>query len=247
MSVRQSSRNKALVSVVARMSVGEIQGSSPKEFFMGRRGDGVPIILEETRELCGKFPLYQVIDESEVLLMIPAVSQEFNSASSIISVRSIGNPIGGVNLLFIYPNKTWVQATTDDKGEAEVHLHTTDLPMEVFVAAPKYAAQMESSWIPSQWSLAFNLDYLFNGGSEIFTESTGHLRGLNGRINSIRDIHDRIYLYASNVAINDGKRQSVHFFLGEKLRLTDANRKELWVSIIKIIGWSALIEYSDIG
>ena len=62
----------------------------------------------------------------------------------------------------------------------------------------------------------------------IFPEATGQVPGLEGRLNPIRDTHDRTYLYASNVA---GQRSTdsfatvnyvVHFLIGEELRLTDA-------------------------
>ncbi len=48
MAVRQSTRNEALASIFGRIPVGEIRGSGNRQFFMERRGDGVPIILSET-------------------------------------------------------------------------------------------------------------------------------------------------------------------------------------------------------
>ena len=79
--------------------------------------------------------------------------------------------------------------------------------------------------------------------SVIFPEATGHLPGLSGRLNPIRDTHDRTYLYASNIAINEGQQQPVTFVPGEDLRLTDADGRELIVRIVTIIGKPALIEY----
>ena len=71
-------------------------------------------------------------------------------------------------------------------------------------------------------------------------EATGCVPGLNGRLNPIRDTHDRTYLYASNIAINEGEQQPVHFIPGEDLRLTDAEGTELLVRIVDIVGRSAL-------
>ena len=84
---------------------------------------------------------------------------------------------------------------------------------------------------------------LQEGGSVIFSEATGCVPGLNGRLNPIRDTHDRTYLYASNIAINEGEQQPVHFIPGEDLRLTDAEGTELLVRIVDIVGRSALVEY----
>ena len=83
------------------------------------------------------------------------------------------------------------------------------------------------------------------GGSVIFAEATGTLPGLKGRLNPIRDPHDRTYLYASNIAIDEGKQQPVHFIPGEELKLTDVEGVTLRVRIVDIVGRSALVEYSD--
>ena len=41
---------------------------------MERRGDGVPIILDESRDLAGRYPEYTMIDDSELRLIIWAAS-----------------------------------------------------------------------------------------------------------------------------------------------------------------------------
>ena len=70
---------------------------------------------------------------------------------------------------------------------------------------------------------------------------------LAGRLNPIRDAHDRTYLYASNIAIDEGRQQPVHFVLGEELRLTDAEGREALVRVVDIVGRSALVEYRRVG
>ena len=246
MAARQATRNEALTSVLTRMPVEGIQGSADRQFFMERRGDGVPIILRETRELSGKQPVYCLIDNSEVLLTIPAAALEQSPARVVITVRSVGQPLPGSDVLALFPNKTWVRATTDENGEAEVDLYTTNLPMTVFAAAPGHRAHVEREWVPSQGSLAVELGPLPEGGSVIFSESTGYLPFVKGRLNPIRDNRDRTYLYASNIAIDQGKQQPVHFVLGEDLRLTDASGREAMVRISDVVGRSALLEYRPV-
>ena len=246
MAARQATRNEALTSVLTRMPVEGIQGSADRQFFMERRGDGVPIILRETRELSGKQPVYCLIDNSEVLLTIPAAALEQSPARVVITVRSVGQPLPGSDVLALFPNKIWVRATTDENGEAEVDLYTTNLPMTVFAAAPGHRAHVEREWVPSQGSLAVELGPLPEGGSVIFSESTGYLPFVKGRLNPIRDNRDRTYLYASNIAIDQGKQQPVHFVLGEDLRLTDASGREAMVRISDVVGRSALLEYRPV-
>ena len=243
MEARQATRNEALTSVLARMPVGGMSGSEDRQYIMERRGDGVPIILRETRELSGKQPEYRLIDNSEVLLTIPAAALEQSPALAVITVRSAGRPLAGSDVLALFPNKTWKRAATDENGEAELDLHTTHLPMIVFAAAPDHAAYVEREWVPSQGALAVELEPLREGGSVIFGESTGYLPVVQGRLNPIRDIHDRTYLYATNIAIDQGKQQPVHFALGEDLRLTDADGREAMVRIVDVVGRSALLEY----
>ncbi len=246
MEARQATRNEALTSVLRLMPVGGISGSEDRQYIMERRGDGVPIILRETRELCGKKPEYRLIDNSEVLLTIPAAALEQSPARAVISVWSAGRPLPGSDVLALFPNKTWEGATTDESGEAELDLHTTHLPMAVFVAAPGYGAFEEREWVPSQGALAVELEPLRGGGSVIFAEATGYLPVVQGRLNPIRDTHDRTYLYASNIAIDQGKQQPVHFALGEDLHLTDADGSEAIVRIVDVVGRSALLEYRPV-
>ena len=243
METRQATRNEALTSVFGRMPVRGVRGSEDRQYFMERRGDGVPIILSETRKLCGKPPEYRLIDESEVCLTIPAAAQEQSPARAVITVWSAGRPLPGAELLVLLPNKTWWREITDEDGEATVDLHTTHLPMTVFAAAAGYTAFIEREWIPSRGALAVELEALREGGSVIFSEATGGLPGLKGRLNPIRDTHNRTYLYASNIAINEGEPQPVNFVPGEDLRLTDADGSELMARIVDIVGRSALVEY----
>ena len=246
MAARQATRNEALTSVLTRMPVGGIQGSEDRRFFMERRGDGVPVILRETRELSGKQPEYCLVDNSEILLTVPAAALEQSPARAVITVRSVGQPLPGSDVLALFPDKTWKRATTDKNGEAEVDLHTTNLPMTVFAAAPGHGAYVEREWVPSQGSLAVELAPLPEGGSIIFAESTGYLPIVKGRLNPIRDSRDRTYLYASNIAINQGKQQPVHFVFGEDLRLSDADGREAMIRISDVVGRAALLEYQPV-
>ena len=243
MNVRQSTRNEALASILGRIPAAGIHGSGERQFFMERRGDGVPTIFRETEALSGKTPEYQIIDNSDLFLTIPAADTEPTPAAASILACYSGNSLSGVELLVLFPNKTWKRATTDENGEARVDLHTTHLPMMVYAAAPGFAAHLERDWVPAKGGLVFEMRSLPDGGSVIFPEATGYLPDLSGRLNPIRDTSDRTYLYASNIAINEGQQQPVHFILGEDLRLTDADGKEITVRIVAIIGRSVLIEY----
>jgi len=243
MASRQSTRNEALASLLARIPVAGIQGSADRRYFMERRGDGVPIIFRETFALCGKYPEYRLIDDAEVLLVIPAAMHEPSSARAVIAMHSGGRPLPGADLLVLFPNRSWQCATTDERGEAAVDLYTTQLPLTVFAAAPGHAAHLKRDWVPSERALVLELAALPEGGSVIFAEGIGNLPGLQGRLNPFRDELDRTFLYAPNIVIEQGRRQPVHFIPGERLQLTDQAGNEAHVKIVEIAGRSALIEY----
>ena len=77
----------------------------------------------------------------------------------------------------------------------------------------------------------------------MFPERHGRLPGLTGRLDPILDNLDRMYLYATNIAIDEGRQQPVHFKLKEPLRLTDVKGVEYAVRVVEMIGNSSLLEY----
>ena len=166
MDASQATRNEVIASVFGRIPVGDVPGSDHRRYLMERRGDGVSIILEETRETAGILPEYNVVDESSLVLSIPAAKLELTPADATVTVHSEGAPLLGVEVLALFPNKTWQRATTDEAGEAALDLYTTHLPMTVYAAAPGYAAGLEREWRPHKGGLLLELDLLPTGGAD---------------------------------------------------------------------------------
>jgi len=69
--LRQASRNELIVSLLSRCPAPTGLG---RAHMMDRRGDGVPIIRRESRELSGRLPEYTLIDDSELRLVIRAAT-----------------------------------------------------------------------------------------------------------------------------------------------------------------------------
>ena len=243
MRASQATRNEVIASVFGRVPVGNVPGSTHRAFLMERRGDGVAIILNRTQETAGTFPEYRLVDDSNLVLSIPAAKIDLTPANAAIAVHSRGQPLAGTDVLALFPNKTYRQGTTDEAGDVALELHSTHLPMTVYAAAPGYSAGLQREWVPREGGIAIELVPLPAGGSAIFPHATGHLPGLTGRLNPIRDASDRTYLYADNIAIEQGRQQPVSFRPGAPLRLTDALGIELSVTVVDIVGRSALVEY----
>ena len=195
-----------------------------------------------SEETAPQLPEISERDDADLSLTTPAAT-EATPAQAVIMCRHRGRPVPGVELLVLFPNKTWKPATTDENGEAQVNLHSTHLPMTVFAAAPSYAAHLKHAWVPDHGPLTIELRSLPNGGTKIFPKGTGHLPGLSGRLNPIRDTLDRTYLHAPEIAVNEGQQQPVPFTPEKDLHLTDAEGRELIVRIVEIVGRSALVEY----
>lgn len=68
--LRPSIRNELVVSLLSRITAKELPGARRHQYFTERRGDGVPIILEESRRISGRDPEYRLIDDAELLLTI---------------------------------------------------------------------------------------------------------------------------------------------------------------------------------
>ncbi len=154
-----------------------------------------------------------------------------------------GEPVVDVDILVLFPNGTWKQSKTDKHGEANVELHSVYLPMTVFAAAEGFAACVEYGWRPEERKLTLQLSPLSHGGGFIFPEGTGYIPGLKGRLNPVLDPGGKTYLYASNIAINQGQIQPVSFDYGEELNLTDVVSSEVQVRMVHMIAQSALLEY----
>ena len=246
MNSKQSTRNETLASVFARLSVGTIPGSEHRRYMMEKRGDGVSLIIKSTHETTGIEPKYTLIDQSNLVLTIPAAKFELTPAEATITVHSESEPILGVDVLVLFPNKTWNRASTDEAGEAEFSLHSTHLPMTVFAAASGYRAGLVTNWVPRDGGLLVELAPLKSGGSVIFSDSTGRIPRLYGRLNPIRDSDDRTSLYAQNIAVEGGRQQPVSFRFGKPPSLMDSYGVEMSVTILNIIGQAVLIEYTKV-
>ena len=75
MDLRQYSRNELIVSLLARCPA-SAAGDVGRSRLMDRRGDGVPIIIDESIAFSGRKPEYTLIDNGELRLVIWAADGE---------------------------------------------------------------------------------------------------------------------------------------------------------------------------
>jgi predicted HTH transcriptional regulator len=81
LALRQAARNELLTSLLARCEMvshpmlGAVNIGA-RQFLMDKRGEGVPIILSNSKKLSGRFPEYKVIDDTELMLTIFAAKHD---------------------------------------------------------------------------------------------------------------------------------------------------------------------------
>ena len=97
MSERQFSRNELLCSALSRCAITEsVQGVS-RMTMMDRRGEGVPIILEEGMKIANKPPKYEILDDSEVKLTLFSALDIAEETCKTTAVGGVKVENGGVN------------------------------------------------------------------------------------------------------------------------------------------------------
>lgn len=76
MPLRQATRNELVTRLLSECPVADSAGNDHRAYFMEKRGEGVPIILDESEKLSGKKPIYRLIDDTELLLTIFAAGPQ---------------------------------------------------------------------------------------------------------------------------------------------------------------------------
>ena len=69
-SLRQATRNELITNLLGETPVRKAVGDVGRSFYMEKRGEGVPIIFDESERISGQKPVYRLIDDSELLLTI---------------------------------------------------------------------------------------------------------------------------------------------------------------------------------
>jgi hypothetical protein len=123
-------------------------------------------------------------------------------------VSSDGRPVAGATVTAIADNSTTKGAVTPADGVAVISIPTRRL-YQLLVAHPEHPGAVVHSWDPSD-DLTVTMFDTENTGS-IICMNTGHIPGLEGRLNPILDTNNRMYMYADNIAINGGVQQPTTF------------------------------------
>lgn len=161
--------------------------------------------------------------------------------ASVSVVSSDGRPVAGATITAIADNDTTKGAVTPADGVARMQIPTRRL-YQLLVAHPEHPGAVIRSWDPQE-DITVTLFSTENTGS-LICMSTGHIPGLEGRLNPILDTSNRMYLYADNVAINGGVQQPATFQVDVPFELEDSNGVVMQVRVLHIQGRTSLLQYA---
>jgi hypothetical protein len=161
--------------------------------------------------------------------------------NAVLVTDAAGQPIVDAHVHFVHPtHKTHLSEKTDPDGVAKF-VGGDQTPVTVFCAHPSYRAFRKARHIPGD-SLHVELVSDRQIGSMI-CDGTGHVPGLDGRLNPILDHLNRRYMYADNIALEGGKQQPIEFRLGKAISAVDSKGHRFQLVVVEIIGRTSLIEF----
>ena len=154
-----------------------------------------------------------------------------------------GATIPWAAVLAAYPDGRYLTGQTDADGKCRLNLYRVDQEMKLLVAA-KDQLPYHTTLIPGK-SDVVSLELEPSKEDKkglLFTQSTGYIPGIEGRLNPHKDG----YVYGDNIAIN-GKlaTPAAHFEIGESLHLIDVYGVETTVRFLVVEGQFSLIEYTE--
>lgn len=158
----------------------------------------------------------------------------------VIIKSSTGELIQSASIVAIADNNTIKQGTTDANGCLTLEI-LTRRNYSILVAHSDFPGAIIPKWDPAE-DIEITLSSTETIGSVIIN-GTGYIDGLDGRLNPKLDSNNRTYLYADNIAINDGEIQPFHFEINSPITLEDCNGVIIEAIFLHIQGETSLIQF----
>ncbi|WP_331375610.1 KGGVGR-motif variant AAA ATPase [Sinorhizobium chiapasense] len=220
---------------------------SPRMLIPFRIGN---VDVEDLPPLIRHFQFYDLSDDADaaadkvIQLIRPTKTASADAQIIRAHFTAEGNiPIAGVEMCAIADNGTTVTTKSDSAGHADIELRTARL-YRLLLAHSSYLPRIITAFDTSK-ELRVRLERRSGAGSSIL-HSTGHIPGLEGRLNPVMDTLDRTYLYAENIAIDGGKRQPVDFAVDQPFILEDRLGSVFRATVRFIEGRTTLVEYEKV-
>ena len=154
-----------------------------------------------------------------------------------------GAGVCGAAVLAAYPDGRYLTGQTNTEGKCRMDLYRTDQEMKVLVASDNHLPLHDTVLPGLLETVPLTLEPSTEGRKGVlFTQSTGYIPGISGRINP----HADGYVYGDNIAINGRlAHPAVHFEIGEPLHVIDVYGVETTIRFLVVEGQFSLIEYTE--
>jgi hypothetical protein len=205
-----------------------------------------PFVVEDS--LGNQFELkISSIGKDGAIIEHTQLSSAADKEQATLNLRIVdqdSRPVRGAEVYAIFSDGTHVKGTTDSSGAAQIR-RLKDRIVSIYCAHPRYKAfYKERHEVGS--TLVIDLQEQSMTGS-IIIESTGYIPGLHGRLNPKLDSNDRMYLYAENISIENGRSQPTSFTLNQPFQVEDVQGDRFELRVIAIIAASTLIEFTRLN
>jgi hypothetical protein len=155
-------------------------------------------------------------------------------------VNQSSQPVAGADILVIFSDGTYLQTATNSEGNARLQKLKHRI-VSIYCAHRNYSAFYKEEH-DADSALVIRLESESGRGSVIIN-STGYIPGLEGRLNPKLDTYNRMYLYADNISIENGRKQPADFRLNDPFRVEDSQGKKFELTVIAMKASSSLIEF----
>lgn len=159
-----------------------------------------------------------------------------------------GAPLTGIEIARVSYNGTFLLGVTDADGS---WIYDEPFPGTATLLAASEGRSGQAVVVQEEeWSsdpIGVALEPIADGGSVIFRQGTGHIPGLDGRLNPIRDSLSRHYIYGDNLSFEDQPDQPFRFTVEEPFSIADAKGNAFSVRVLAILGRTSLLEYRRVA
>ena len=146
----------------------------------------------------------------------------------LIIRQTNGLPINGAQVVALPNDGPAISKKSGDDGTVKFELLKTKT-YRLLVAHPNFKAKVVEKFTNQTSAVIMSAPDQAEAGSQII-RGTGQIPGFSGTLNPIRDSSNRLYMYANNVAIEDGKPQPTTYKLNTPLKVEDVHGKVLMLN-----------------
>ncbi|MDY8137033.1 toll/interleukin-1 receptor domain-containing protein [Aquimarina sp. 2201CG5-10] len=144
-------------------------------------------------------------------------------------------------VVLVANNSTYLEGFSDENGLAHFIIRSRK-QYTVLIAHSEYPAVLFRHINPKE-DIKVIVEKT-NGSGSIILNKSGSIPEINGKIEPVFKSDNEMYLYADNIAINQGKGQPYDFELNKSISLEDNEGKVIHLTFRFFQGRIALVDYS---